>query len=463
MAPDQQPGYRQRPEPEPTTRPSLSAKTQQAVELLQYPQLEVRSWLQEQLQANPLLDLEDHGSTDSLDKTADRLADLLDTGGLSDRTWDLYEESNTVDTFLEQHHGEVSSTFHSSLKGFLRWQARARDLDPDREAMVQRVIEGLDQEGFIPDELASEVSDRSGWEQAVEVVQNFDPPGIAARDQAEYAWLRLFRDQPDDQRPALDDFRSLFEDLQENYLTKIERNFGISRERLQQWGDRLKTLPKSPGDEFDRPESGVVRPDVYVDRSDGEWVVSLDANGTPPVRLNDRYRELLKSGKAEIRSYLADQAEDGLWLLQAIRRRNQTLYEVAHSIVRRQEGYFEDGIEGLNPLILEQVAEDVGVNESTVSRTVRSKYLQSPRGVVPLGLFINPPIDGESEPLSSTRVKFWLMEVIGEEDPSDPLSDRELATKLEERGARISRRTVAKYREQLDVPTANQRKRVTKT
>jgi RNA polymerase sigma-54 factor len=246
----------------------------------------------------------------------------------------------------------------------------------------------------------------------------------------------------------------------------IAKKVGIELADLEPAVERIKTLETRPGRGFTTDRTHYIEPDVYVRKVGQEWVIQINDDGMPRLRVSKAYRRMLatmrKEGRqAEAQQFIKEKIRSAVWLIKSIDQRQRTIHKVANSIVHQQEDFLEHGIERLRPMVLRDVAEDIGMHESTVSRVVSNKYIHTPRGVLPMKYFFHSGIDREyGEEISSLTVKKKIQEMIDHEDPKNPLSDSELMRMLNREGIQIARRTVAKYRDELNIPSSTDRKQI---
>ncbi|MDY7093114.1 MAG: RNA polymerase factor sigma-54 [Acidobacteriota bacterium] len=264
--------------------------------------------------------------------------------------------------------------------------------------------------------------------------------------------------------------RILLADYWDQFLRRqypsIAKDLGINLQHLEPAVELIKTLDLRPGRQYTSERTQYVEPDVVVVKVSGEYVIQVNDDGMPRLRVSKAYRRMLRKMRsqgndAEAQAYIKDKIRSAMWLIKSLDQRQRTIYKVASSIVRQQQEFLERGIEYLRPMVLRDVAEDIGMHESTVSRVVANKYIHTPRGLLPLKFFFHSGIDREyGENISSLTVKRKIKHLIDEEDPKKPLSDSELMRVLKREGIQIARRTVAKYRDELGIPSSTDRKRI---
>ena len=315
-------------------------------------------------------------------------------------------------------------------------------------------------------------------EAVLKQIQMFDPPGIAARDLRECLLIQLNHLEKDpigDQSGAhLSDSGELarhivtdhLQDLQKKRYSSIAKALGVSIESICQAVRIIEGLEPKPGRPYSTDHNHVIVPDVFVRKEEGEWVIVLNEEGFPRIRINPYYKKMMASSADDsgaTKAYLEEKLRGAQWIIRSIDQRNKTIIKVVKSLVKFQEPFLEKGIQYLKPLVLKQVAEDVGMHESTISRVTTNKYMDCPQGILELKFFFNAGIQciaPGAEDLSSTTVRELVREIVANEDPRNPLKDQEIMTRLRKRDIMIARRTVAKYRVELNIAPVSQRKRM---
>jgi RNA polymerase sigma-54 factor len=300
-------------------------------------------------------------------------------------------------------------------------------------------------------------------EEMLAILQKLDPAGVAARDLRECLLIQL-EDRKETETLTYRLVKDAFPDLIAHRWNDLGRRFGVEPGAVQSAADQLAKLDPKPGLKYSSGGDGYVIPDLVVDKVDGQYRVFLNDTGVPRLRLSRSYQALARDKKKftpEHREFIASRMNSANWLIQAIEQRRQTMLKVMNFIVDRQRDFFEKGIEYLKPLTLREVAEVINMHESTVSRVTNEKFVQTPRGVLPLKFFFSSALSTASgEDASARSIRAKLQKMVGEEDPSNPLTDQQIVHLFQEQGIKIARRTVAKYRDQLGILPARMRKRV---
>lgn len=469
----------------PEQRLVLSPQMQQAVFLLQVPLQELRTIIQQEMVQNPLLEerLEqvrpdpepaEETPTESgpeeleFEAEIDRLVSL-------DDDWKEYFFQDEISAPVryqapdeeKQRFLEESITRSESLTEHLLRQLNTA-LTTERERGIGEIIIGeIDSNGYLTESLESiarQAAAEPGEVEAVlSLIQTFHPAGVGARDLPECLLLQVrAREHPDPLASEI--IRRFLEDLGSHRYPQIAQALQTTPEQVQRAAEFIATLNPKPGMIFDHDQTTYVTPDIFLEKDDEEddYRIVFNRDYTPRLRISSRYRKLLSDPDTpqKTKEYVREKLKAGLWLIRNIDLRRQTLQRIAEEIVRRQKDFFDRGLAHLRPLKMVEVAEAVGIHESTVSRAVANKYIQSSRGVFPLRFFFtgSTTTAGGGE-IAAPHLKKILEEMIGEEDPRSPLSDQDLANRLADRGIPLARRTVAKYRNSLKIPPAHRRKR----
>lgn len=487
----------------------MTPSLQQAIKLLQLSRLELEQALAQEVQINPLLELTDETQADEeslstveVERGEDSGAAGEDgaastsgeaTGGADPEPAD--EPTSPADSFgeveiealfsnylhdvpavaatwedEEDSPHERATTDERSMYEVLCEQVRLADVRPELCVVCEFIIGNLEPDGYLRltlDEVANQVGiTKEIAEEALAVVQRLDPPGIGARDLRECLLLQVDRLRLEDAEPLLDQVRDVLDKAFAEVLSQrwevIKRRFGLDHGGILALVALLRRLSFHPGAALGPTGNTPVEPDVEAVRLEHEWRVFLVDDGLPRLQLSSRYARMLQGGAldSEARAYIRERMRSALWFLRSVEQRQSTILKVAQAIVRRQTEFLDHGVAHLKPLVLRDIADDIGMHESTVSRVVANKYISTPRGVMPLKFFfhssISSAVDGD---LSSMAVKERIRELITGEAQGKPLSDARIARQLNRVGIRIARRTVAKYREEMGIPSSEQRRR----
>ncbi|MEK7305882.1 MAG: RNA polymerase factor sigma-54, partial [Nitrospirota bacterium] len=483
----------------------MTPQLQQAIKLLQLSRLELQQSLTQHLLENPLLDevqaeVEEAEAAAAEGKTEDpaitATQDNAEEAGTPEERgspeefsasgWEEYfgsdrragdseYPSSSQDEFPSYEQTVAKAT---SLEEHLLWQLSLSGLSEREKAIGRLLIGNLDDDGYLRITLAEVVNGSEFAEAEAESVlkdiQTFDPTGVGARDLPECLLLQLghlgknpmgsLGARPGALKGAVVEGIILhhLKDLEKKQYAKIAKALNVTVEEVFEATKLIGDLEPKPGRPFTNTQNYVIVPDVFVVKNEGEWVVLLNDDGLPRMRISPYYKQLITAGDggtAETKSYLDEKLRAAQWVIRSIDQRNKTIVKVVTSIVKFQEQFFEQGIEHLKPLVLKQVAEDIGMHESTISRVTANKYMYCPQGMLELKFFFNAGLqraDQPSDMMSSVSVREMIRKMIAEEDTQRPLKDEEIAARLKVQQVLIARRTVAKYRAEDNIPSASQ-------
>jgi RNA polymerase sigma-54 factor len=382
--------------------------------------------------------------------------DYLDTG-YNPRQYDENVEAAPLENTLTQTQG---------LQEYLSWQLGMSEASARIKEIAAYLVGNIDEDGYLRvsrDEIrAGGYEDESEVEAALNLVRGFDPAGIGAFDIPDCLMLQvraLGIENPLVEKVVTEHWAAF---LNRQYA-QLAKALGVEMSQLQVVFEVVKNLEPKPGRRFSSERTIYVEPDVAVRKIGDEYVIQLNEDGLPRLRISAAYRKMLRGGNGvigpEAANYLKEKMRAAVWLIKSLDQRQRTIYKVADSIVRHQRGFLDHGIEHLRPLVLRDVANDIGMHESTVSRVVSNKYIHTPRGLLPMKYFFHSGIDSSNGvDVSSLSIKNKIGKMIEEEDPRRPQSDARIMEKLRSEGIQIARRTVAKYREELRIPSSSQRK-----
>jgi len=459
----------------------MTQQLRQAIKLLQLNRLELSDALQAEIEQNPALE-EDISIADptenphALNSTVEDTAPSqeIDTtenvriteNNLNDVNWEDY--ANNFDANFSFAHetppADAPSQFDfisekPGLLSYLQWQLAHSNLDEQEWEIALFIIGNLNRYGFLEVDL-QKIIDETGCNQddaeyILEVIQELDPPGIGARDVSESLFLQLERMGKGDSLAAEIVLHHLPLLETRNYKA-LSRATGRKKPELERAINFIVAeLTPYPGLPYATEETNYVVPDVYVSKEDGEYTIRLNDDDLPRLKLSSTYQELLQNDKTmakESRQYISDKLRNADWFIKSLYQRQRTIFKVMESILRFQYDFFENGPTHLKPLILKDVADDIEMHESTVSRVTSNKYAHTPQGIYELKYFFSTAIPREGEDaMAAESIKTMIRQMINEEDKAKPLSDNAIAEKLAESNIKIARRTVAKYREQLKI------------
>ena len=456
----------------------LTPSLQQAIKLLPMSTLELADLLNQEMVENPLLEevpTEELQPAEAVqqEKAAEQpAAEKPDTW--DDADYEYFFGDYLDDGFRSRAPQEVKElppientlSTAGSLSDHLIWQLSLQTHDEQLVEIGRAIIGNLDDDGYLVASV-EEIAAMGDWpvadvERALQHIQTFDPIGVAARDLQECLWLQL-RHIGLEGTPSEKIITEHLRLLQNHQVPEIARRLGMSIDDLREHVEIIRNLDPKPGSRYNPSQSQYVIPDVYVVKVEDQYVAVLNEEGLPQLRISPTYRRLLDKsvGDAgdETRAYVKDKFRSALWLIKSVDQRQKTIHKVATSIINFQRDFLDQGIEHLRPLVLRDVANDIGMHESTVSRVVNNKYMHTPQGVFELKYFFHSGINSSyGESVSSVTIKQRIRKIIENEDPRKPLSDSKIVSILQKEGLMLARRTIAKYREELKIPTSNQRK-----
>ena len=462
---------------------TLTPQLQQSIRLLQLSTLELNQELEQMLQDNPLLEREDEdeasfSSAEVPAHTAEAEAQSTETPqpegtesepatALDDADWNDYSTAGGDDEDSDYAQGSISG---ATLREHLLNQLIVSPLTLRDRTLVAALIDDLDDAGFLTQPLEDITASLQGEieelepeevETALKHLQNMDPTGVGARNLAECLTLQLRALPPD--TPARDAAMRLtahyLDLLAARDVGKLKKMLGIDDPTLRAARALILSLNPRPGAAFGADETHYVIPDVYVRKVKGMWIASLNADAMPKLRVNRVYADILARHREAGGSQLASQLQEARWLIKNVQQRFDTILRVSQAIVDRQKHFFEHGEVAMRPLVLREIADAVELHESTISRVTTQKYMMTPRGLYELKYFFGSHVSTDSGgACSSTAIRALIKQLVAAESTKKPLSDGQLAEVLGQQGIVVARRTVAKYRESLQIPPANMRR-----
>ncbi len=477
----------------------MTPQLQQAIKLLQLSRLELQQVLSQNLLDNPLLEEEEEGATseEQAPEEGEEAVDDDETNWeekfpepLSPEGWEDYYES---DWRSGDSHGPASLddnfpsydqtlTRPATLVDHLLWQLQLSSEDEEEKTIGHMIIGNLDEDGYLRTSI-EEIAEESQAsvkkvDSVLSLIQTFDPIGVAARDLQEclLIQLRYLHQMPlgngyhhggPRQESLLElIIKSHLHDLQKKRYATVAKAVGRPVAEIVEAVHVIEGLEPKPGRPYSSDNNQVIVPDVFVFKDEGEWQALLNDDGMPRVRVDPYYTKILGANHgdgAATKAYMEDKLRGAQWIIRSLEQRNKTILKVVESLIKFQKTFLEKGIQYLKPLVLKQVAEDVAMHESTISRVTTNKYMYCPQGMLELKFFFNAGIqraEPGAEDLSSITVRELIREMVGQENPGKPLKDQEIVSRLGARGIVIARRTVAKYRAELNIAPASQRKRM---
>ncbi len=497
---------------------TMTPQLQQAIRLLQLSTLELQTEIQEALESNPMLEVteeaaaerrendsgerndgeasttadsnsgenrsenrsEDGENIDVADRAVDKQEQEIPNDLPTDSEWEDSYSDTYVDSYSsvsrnnndgENLNYEQADSSSESLQDHLLWQLNLSSCSETDQAIATTIIDAVDDDGYLStslEELHQSLSEGNDIElDEVEAVlhrvQNFDPPGIAARDLRECMLIQL--KYYDAETPWLTEAKVLlgehFDSLAKREYPLIMRRMKLAETQMQHVIQLVQSLNPRPGGHITESQPEYIIPDVFVKKIKGQWRVELNPDITPKIGINSLYAKMAQRNNSKDATFLKNNLQEARWFIKSLRSRNETLLKVATTIVDRQRGFFDHGEEAMKPMVMHDIAEIVEMHESTISRVTTKKYMHTPRGIFELKFFFSSHVGtttgGEC---SATAIRAILKKLIAAEKPGKPLSDNKLAGLLGDQGINVARRTVAKYREAMSIAPSNERKRL---
>jgi RNA polymerase sigma-54 factor len=453
----------------------LTPSLQQAIKLLPMTTLELAELLNQEMVENPMLEevpTEEQTPEQAATQEAEKAKEA------KDESWDDADYEYFFGEYLDEGYRprqpqevkelppiENTLSTKSSLADHLMWQLNLQASEDLVREIGAAIVGNIDEDGYLVASV-DEIAGLGSWdigdvERALEHVQRFDPIGVGARDLQECLLLQI-RHLGLAGTPAEALVRDYLPLLKNSKIPELAKAVGIEPEEVKAHIEFIKHLDPKPGSRYSPADSQYVIPDVYIIKTDEGYKAVLNEDGLPQLRISPVYRRLLEKGGEttdETRAYVKDKFRSALWLLKSVDQRQKTIIKVATSIINFQHAFLDQGIEHLRPLVLRDVANDIGMHESTVSRVVNNKYMHTPQGVYEMKYFFHSGINSTfGDHVSSVTIKQRIRKIIEAEDQRRPFSDSKIMNILQKEGLALARRTIAKYREELKIPTSNQRK-----
>ncbi len=483
---------------------TMTPQLQQAIKLLQLSSLELQAEIQETLDTNPLLEQDDNlGEITVMDRDSERknnsngedvtevrtaadtisenrakqtLPDDLEVDSRWEDIYDNIPASVTQASSLRDDNRDLlenQSPELDALNEHLLWQLNCTHLtDKDREIGIT-IIDSTDDSGYLTQsveeihaglQLQFDEIELDEVEAVLHLIQRFDPIGVAAKSPSECMTIQLSQLDPD--TPHLDKALVLvgkyLEQLASNDIALLKRRLKADESELSEIIKLIQTSNPHPGHAISKNHAEYIIPDVYVTRVSGEWRVRINSENSPRLSVNTQYADLIKrSDNSEQNTYLKDHLQEARWFIKSLHSRNETLLRVANAIVERQQAFLEYGEEAMQPMVLRDIADQLNLHESTISRVTTHKYMHTPRGILEFKYFFSSHVNtSNGGECSSTAIRAIIKKFVAAERPDKPLSDNKIALFLGDQGINVARRTVAKYREAMHIPPSNERKRL---
>ncbi len=459
----------------------MTPQLQQAIKLLQLSRMELETAVRKELEENPILeetqDLKDEDlqrtkeAADTVEASSEMAKDQ-DPQKQDEFEWESYLENqykppagvNSGNEEIMNYENMLSTT--ENLHDHLNWQAKMFGFAEDELKIAEILIDYIDDDGYLHTPLeeiaASENLDVTDLEDVLLFVHEFDPAGVGARNLQECLLIQA-KHIEEDTNDLVDLIKNHIKDLEKRNYEAIAKAMNRDVKEIVEICKIIYSMDPKPGRAYAAADTQYVTPDVYVYKVGDDYMVSLNEDGLPRLKISNFYRNMLKGagGNNQTQDYIQEKLRSAVWLIKSIHQRQRTIYKVTESIVKHQRDFFEKGSGFIKPMVLRDIANDIGMHESTVSRVTTSKYVHTPQGIYELKYFFNSGIattDGES--LASESVKMKIKELIAKEDGKSPLSDQQIVDLLKTDGIQIARRTVAKYRDMLKILPSSRRKKI---
>ncbi|HKD16589.1 MAG TPA: RNA polymerase factor sigma-54 [Thermoanaerobaculia bacterium] len=464
----------------------MTPSLQQAIKLLQMSRLELQEVLNQEMVENPILEeqeetaeterAEANRETEEAPPPAEAAPapEEKDRDSFEEIDFNSYFEDYLDSAYNPRQYQEQPEEFSlenvltrpEGLPEYLTWQLSMSDAPPNLREIATYLIGNVDEDGYLRvsrEEIREAHYDNDAdVDAALALLRSFDPPGVGAFDLPDCLLMQLAALGVENELIE-NIIRSHWAEFLNRQFAPLAKKLGVGMSEIQAAFEIIKNLEPKPGRKYSSERTIYVEPDVFVRKIGDEYVIQLSEDGLPKLRISAAYRRLLRGGNgaigAEAANYLKDKMRSAIWLIKSLDQRQRTIYKVADSIVRHQRDFLDHGIEHLRPLVLRDVANDIAMHESTVSRVVSNKYMHTPRGLFPMKYFFHSGIDSsQGDDVSSLSIKNKISRIVDEEDARRPHSDARITQKLRAEGIQIARRTVAKYREELRIPSSSQRK-----
>jgi len=485
---------------------SMTPQLQQAIKLLQLSSLELQTEIQEALDSNPLLEVEESTTPDSEKPKEEKKADDANSEDITeintsadnlsenraeqelpdelatDSDWDdFYDHTPTATASAtsaapsaddQRDIYDNKSETSNELIDHLMWQLDGARLSTTDYSIGVSIIDGIDEQGYLREDLediriglANGVDIETDEVEAIlHLIQNFDPIGIASRTPSECMTVQLKRMDADTPhlKKALILVERYLEQLAHNDIAVLKRRLHASEQELGHIIQLIRSTNPHPGQVFNSAQIEYIIPDVYVKKISGEWYVTINPDNAPKLSVNNLYASLIKRGdKGADNTYIKNNLQEAKWFIKSLQSRHDTLLKVANEIVKKQTAFFDYGEEAMKPMVLKDIADQLEMHESTISRITTNKYMHTPRGILEFKFFFSSHVStADGGACSATAIRSIIKKLIAAELPKKPLSDNKIATLLDGQGINVARRTVAKYREALNIPPSNERKRL---
>lgn len=461
----------------------MTPQLQQAIKLLQLSRMELETAVRKELEENPILEevvelkeedvkavKEAAGEVEKVQEPTEN-----DLNREEEFNWDNYYEANSKPI---QHQGQMGSeeimnyenviTAQQTLYDYLMWQVKMAGFNDEEEKVAIILVNYVDDDGYIKTPFVQIAEDEKvpleELNDVLPFIQEFDPPGVGARDLKECLLIQA-KHLEEDTNDLVYLIQNHVKDLEKKHYDTIAKSMNLSVEDVHDLCKIIYNMEPKPGRSYAIHDTHYVTPDVYVYKVGDDYLVSLNEDGLPRLRVSNLYKNVMKGAignqkDPKAQDYIQDKLRSAIWLIKSIHQRNRTIYKVTESLVKHQRDFFDKGPAFLKPMILRDIANDIGMHESTVSRVTTNKYVHTPQGIFELKYFFNSGISSsDGDALASEAVKLKIKDLVAKEDPKKPLSDQQIVDLLKKDGLVIARRTVAKYRDLLRILPSSRRKK----
>jgi len=470
---------------------AMTQQLQQAIFLLQLSNIELQAEIQEKLESNVMLEVEDYGPEHNEKDTGENKNERSEIEIISASK--QIEESDT-ETIGDENFGNIvtnkksnsenqstaygfeeEDASYKSLREHLRWQVNLTPISDNDKVIAETIIDSLNDDGFLEcglenilETIGSELEDTGldEIEAVLKIIQSLDPIGVGARDLKECLLIQIkqFDQENHKIQKAKELINNYFDLLAAHDYTRLMKKLKLAKEELEEIIYFIRTMNPRPGSHINNTRIEYTVPDVNVTKENNKWIVKINKESIPNLRVNSEYKKMIKrADNSADNQTLKSHLQEADWFIKSLQNRSQTLLNVSRCIVEHQREFLEHGEEAMRPLILQDIANALGLHESTISRATTRKYMHTPRGTYELKYFFGSHINTEHGGVrSSTAIRALIKKLIEDELPEKPLSDNKIATLLKKDGINVARRTIAKYRENMAIPPSNERKRMPK-
>lgn len=464
---------------------TMTPQLQQAIKLLQLSTLDLQQEIQQALESNMMLEVDEDtvAVQEPANETQETLNEVTSEGSLTDIPDELPVDSNWEDVFEssqpvasaspESGDFEMQHIRSATLSEYLQQQLDVILISERDRAIAIAIIDSINQDGYLCESVGNVYQGLQSQLEDIELdevegvlhrIQNFDPIGIAAKDLADCLRIQLLQlpETVPFRYEAIDLVKRHLDLLASSDLTRLARRLGLSEYQLTEVIALIRTLDPKPGIQIQNYNSEYIVPDVFVSKKKDKWLVDLNPDIAPKLRVNSTYSSMIKrADKSEDNTSMKEHLQEARWFIKSLHSRNDTLLRVAKSIIEKQESFLDNGAIAMKPMILRDIAEELELHESTISRVTTQKYMHTPKGIVEFKYFFSSHVSTESGgECSATAIRAIIKELVENENPVKPLSDSKMSELLKGKGINVARRTVAKYREAMSIQSSSQRKRL---